>query len=160
RERIQLDEPRANDLRVRFADVARRLRGNVIRLTVERNLGDRPGEKAAGERSGAAAPQIVTIDVSGVVLDPVGHVVTFGNVLAQADRVSVRFVNLQGVRPRRARIIGTDPETDVGVLDVGPIALPALALGAPNGAAPAGASGFEAMPPMSRDPAARMVVSM
>ncbi len=145
RERIQLDEPRAAELRVRFAKVARQLRGNVIRLTIERGSGERP----AGGRGGFE-PQVTTVEVSGFVLDPAGHVVTFANALEQAERVSVRFVNLQGVRPRRARIIGTDSETDVGVLDVGPIALPAMPFGAPNGPPANGGA----------TPEARIVVSM
>jgi S1-C subfamily serine protease len=161
RERIQLDERHANDLRIRFAGVAKRLRGNVVRLTVEHDLGGKSGgEKSAGDRAGGPELQIATIEVSGFVLGPDGHAVTFGNALAQADRVSVRFVNLQGVRPRRARIIGTDPETDVCVLDVGPIELPAMALGAPNGPAAGGGFGLDSDPPATRDAAARMVVSM
>ena len=160
RERIQLDERRAADLRVRFAHVAQKLRGNVIRLTIERSVGERGlAERAPGERGGAEL-QIATIEVSGFVLDPAGHVVTFGNALAQAERVSVRFVNKQGLRPRRARIIGTDPETDVSVLDVGPVELPQFVLGAPIGPVAAGGFGNESDPAMGRDVAARMVVSM
>lgn len=160
RERIQLDERRAADLRVRFARVAQTLRGNVIRLTIERSVGARGlAERAPGERGGAELP-IATIEVSGFVLDPAGHVVTFGNALVQAERVSVRFVNKQGLRPRRARIIGTDPETDVGVLDVGPVDLPPMALGVPAGPVAVGGFSVEADPAAGRDVASRMVVSM
>jgi len=170
RERIQLDERRAADLRGRFARVAQKLRGNVIRLTIERSVGERSaGERNAGEHGGAErAPgewvgselQIATIEVSGFVLDPAGHVVTFGNALVQAERVSVRFVNKQGLRPRRARIIGTDPETDVGVLDVGPVDLPPMVLGVPAGPVAAGGFSVESDAAAGRDVAARMVVSM
>jgi len=160
RERIQIDERRAADLRVRFARVAQKLRGNVIRLTIERGVGERGlAERAPGERGGAELP-IATIEVSGFVLDPAGHVVTFGNALVQAERVSVRFVNKPGLRPRRARIIGTDLETDVGVLDVGPVELPPMVLGVPNGPVATGAFGVESDPAGTRDVAARMVVSM
>jgi putative serine protease PepD len=165
RERIQLDERRTADLSVRFAHVAQKLRGNVIRLTIERSVGERSAgehglaERAPGERVGGEL-QIATIEVSGFVLDPAGHVVTFGNALVQAERVSVRFVNKQGLRPRRARISGTDPETDVGVLDVGPVDLPPMALGAPAGPVAAGGFSVESDAAAGRDVAARMVVSM
>src|SRR5262249_33956476 len=119
----------AAELRLRFTKVTQQLRRNVIRLTVER-------------RVGSPAVQIATIEASGFVLDPVGHVVTFGSALDQADRIAVRFVNLPGVPPRRAFIVGTDPGTAVGVLDVGPIELPPMPLGAPDGA-PAPRGGVE-----------------
>ncbi len=52
---------------------------------------------------------------SGFVFDELGHIVTNQHVVAGASSISVRFSN--GVE-RDAELVGTDPSTDLAVLDV------------------------------------------
>jgi S1-C subfamily serine protease len=52
---------------------------------------------------------------SGFVLDKAGHIVTNLHVIDGADDVSVSFSNRDRVR---ARVVGTDPDTDLAVLQV------------------------------------------
>lgn len=145
------DERKAAELRLNFARAAKSLSRNVVRLSIERSA---PG-----------ATQL-QFEVSAFVLGPQGQVVTFGDAVDQASRVVVRFVNIPGERPRRAAILGVDPENGVGLLDVGPVNVPEVKLDAtapvelnaanrPVEAPPAGATTVQ-----SRDPASRMVVSM
>jgi putative serine protease PepD len=52
---------------------------------------------------------------SGFVIDEDGHIVTNQHVVGNADSVTVRFANGDEAR---ARIVGTDPSTDVALLDL------------------------------------------
>ena len=145
--RGDLDERQAKELQVSFARTAKSLSRNVVRLSIER--------AALGQAQ-------VQFEVSAFVLGKQGQVVTFGNALDQASRVVVRFVNIPGARPRRATVLGVDPENGVGLLDVGPVSVPDVMLDA---VAPVDPNG-PARPPEvalanpARDPASRMVVSM
>jgi putative serine protease PepD len=53
---------------------------------------------------------------SGFVIDKAGHVVTNYHVVAQARSVDVSFSNNESMK---ARVVGTDPSTDIAVLQVG-----------------------------------------
>jgi len=147
RNRLRLDENGARALRDRMAVAAKRLSRNVVQITVE--------------RAPSAEPPL-TLEVSGLILDPIGHVVTFGSALSQAERIAVRFVNQPAARPRRAALLGTDPESDVGLLSVGPVDVDAVKLGAPAGAAVGvvreGTRIDAEAPP--RDPVGRVVFSL
>ena len=52
---------------------------------------------------------------SGFVIDDQGHVVTNQHVVDDSDRVTVEFSD---GRERPAEVVGTDPSTDIAVLDV------------------------------------------
>lgn len=52
---------------------------------------------------------------SGVILDKEGHIVTNNHVVANADRLVVTLVDGE---EREARIIGTDPPTDLAVIKI------------------------------------------
>jgi serine protease Do len=105
-------------VRKRLVRVVEKLRPNVVQLSIEQRVSEDVS---------------VFVEASGLVLDPYGHVVTIGSALEEAARVSVHFANVPALRPRRARVVGIDATTDVGVLDVGAVELtaPALALAPP-----------------------------
>ncbi|HET9440442.1 MAG TPA: Do family serine endopeptidase [Longimicrobiales bacterium] len=54
---------------------------------------------------------------SGFVFDPQGYILTNNHVVANAERVLVTFVD---GREYTARVIGADPNTDVGVIKIDP----------------------------------------
>ncbi|WP_163835199.1 S1C family serine protease [Spartinivicinus ruber] len=62
---------------------------------------------------------------SGVIMSPEGYVVTNNHVIQGADEI---IVALQDGRDTRARVIGTDPDTDLAVLKIDMKNLPAITL--------------------------------
>lgn len=74
--------------------------------------------------AGAAAPSVVAIEIqsrggtgegSGVILDAQGHIVTNNHVVAGAQNV---WVTLSDRRRYQASIVGTDPSTDLAVIQL------------------------------------------
>ncbi len=63
---------------------------------------------------------------SGVIVSPTGHVLTNHHVIADADEIQV---TLRDGRNAGARLIGTDPETDLAVLRIELADLPVITLG-------------------------------
>ena len=66
---------------------------------------------------------------SGFIIDREGHIITNRHVVAEATRVEVQLVD---GRRYSARVVGTDPQTDVGVIRIEPRAgetLPAAQFG-------------------------------
>jgi Do/DeqQ family serine protease len=63
---------------------------------------------------------------SGVIVSPEGYLLTNHHVIAGADEIEVRLAD---GRETRARLVGTDPETDIAVLKVELGSLPVIALG-------------------------------
>jgi S1-C subfamily serine protease len=60
---------------------------------------------------------------SGFLIDGQGHVVTNDHVVEGADSFSIRFG--EGGKPLDAKLVGTDPSTDLAVLEVDPAKIPA-----------------------------------
>jgi serine protease DegQ len=100
----------------------------VVSVTAQRAAASRPpaddpvwrffhGERAPPPRSGLG---------SGVIVSPEGYLLTNHHVIAGADEVEVRLAD---GREARARLVGTDPETDIAVLKVELAPLPVIALG-------------------------------
>ncbi|MSR46407.1 MAG: serine protease [Planctomycetes bacterium] len=106
-----LDLARRVELRNRLSISAARICPNVVQLSIERRVGD---------------GVVFSVEASGMVVDRAGHVVTIGSALEQAGRVAVHFQGASELRPRRARVVGVDEATDVGVLWIGPVELPPL----------------------------------
>ena len=63
---------------------------------------------------------------SGVIVSPQGYLLTNHHVIAGASEVEVRLAD---GREAVARVVGTDPETDIAVLKVELAGLPAITLG-------------------------------
>ncbi|NMM80074.1 2-alkenal reductase [Acidovorax sp. SRB_14] len=63
---------------------------------------------------------------SGVIISPDGYILTNNHVVEGADEIAV---TLTDSRHARARVIGTDPETDLAILKVELDKLPVIALG-------------------------------
>jgi serine protease Do len=64
---------------------------------------------------------------SGVIIDPSGYIVTNAHVIAHADKIVVK---LEDGREFDAKVVGSDPKTDVAVLKIAaPPDLPAAHLG-------------------------------
>lgn len=92
----------AEDLRAPL----RRLQRQLVHLSIQR-----------ADRGQDSDPAFA----SGWLLSTAGEVVTAAPALDSAQRVIVRFVAAPELLPRRARILGIDLESRVGVLSVGPI---------------------------------------
>ena len=63
---------------------------------------------------------------SGVIVDPSGYIVTNNHVVAEADEIEVL---LSDKRRFKARLIGTDPKTDIALIKIDAKQLPVLAWG-------------------------------
>jgi serine protease DegQ len=67
---------------------------------------------------------------SGVIVSPEGYIMTNHHVVEEADEIEVQ---LSDGRRTRARVIGTDPETDLALLRIELSALPVILLGNSDG---------------------------
>jgi len=65
---------------------------------------------------------------SGVILTPDGYIITNSHVVEKADKGGIE-VTLNDTRRFQARLVGTDPTTDVAVLKIDASGLPAAVLG-------------------------------
>ena len=77
-----------------------------------------------GDRGDRGEPQVGL--GSGVIVSPEGYLLTNHHVIDGADEV---FVQLADGREARARVVGTDPDTDIAVLKIDLTKLPVMALG-------------------------------
>lgn len=77
-----------------------------------------------GEPPGGARPQAGL--GSGVIISAEGYILTNNHVIEGADAIEVQ---LNDSRSTRAKVIGTDPETDLAVLKISLERLPAITLG-------------------------------
>ena len=75
---------------------------------------------------GDRAPQAQTGLGSGVIVSPEGYLLTNNHVIEGADEIEVQLADGRGAP---ARVIGTDPETDLAVLKIELDDLPAVVLG-------------------------------
>jgi serine protease DegQ len=63
---------------------------------------------------------------SGVIVSPTGYILTNNHVVEGADEIEV---TLQDARKAKAKVIGTDPETDLALLKIDLANLPVIVLG-------------------------------
>jgi len=117
-----------------FADLSERLSPAVVNIStaqkVERpSFGPRPGPELPegtpfedffkdffdrrGGGDGGNEPRTVQSLGSGFVIDPAGYIVTNNHVIEGADEITVNFVNGDALE---AKLIGTDPKTDIALL--------------------------------------------
>jgi serine protease Do len=66
---------------------------------------------------------------SGVVVSPDGYILTANHVVDGADEIKVKVTSPGGDKEYSAKLIGTDPPTDVAVLKIAAKRLPAITLG-------------------------------
>ena len=119
-------------------EIVRRARGAVVEIATTGSGGDEQPFGVPREQRGQG---------SGFVYDDEGHIVTNAHVVQGADEVVVTFADGREVR---ARVVGSDPSTDLAVLkieedelDVSPLRLarssdvrvgdPVVAIGSPFG---------------------------
>ena len=77
-----------------------------------------------GDRAAGSQPQVGL--GSGVIVSPEGYLLTNNHVIAGADDIEVRLADGRQVQ---AKVVGTDPETDIAVLKIDLSPLPVIALG-------------------------------
>jgi serine protease Do len=113
-----------------YADLVKRVAPAVVRVSV---VGHAPAQQAeippelrgspleeffrrfGGQGPGAAPPRRTMGQGSGFIIDASGLVVTNHHVIGQADRVTVE---LEDGRELEARVVGSDPQTDIALLKV------------------------------------------
>jgi serine protease Do len=66
---------------------------------------------------------------SGIVVSPNGYILTANHVVDGADEIKVNVTSTNGEKEYSAKVIGTDPPTDVAVLKIDARDLPAITLG-------------------------------
>jgi S1-C subfamily serine protease len=111
-------------LLVNFADVAERINPAVVNIDAASRGRSRP--RAETSRSAAMGPTSTSARGregdpprkgagTGFIIDADGHILTNHHVIDRADRITVRLTD---GRSLRARVIGSDPDTDIALIKV------------------------------------------
>jgi serine protease Do len=103
-----------------FTAIVERSNPAVVHIAVA----ERPGDVPFGHLPGRGVPR--RGEGSGFVVDPAGYVVTNDHVIEGSTRIRVRLADK---RDLPARLVGTDPQTDLALLKVEADGLRALPLG-------------------------------
>ena len=117
-----------------FADLAEALTTAVVNISTVQSLEAAPGPEAMPDmppgspfedlfrdfferqrRGDQGRPRRVQSLGSGFIIDPAGYVVTNNHVIRDADRVIVTFADRVQIE---AKVIGTDPDSDLAVLEL------------------------------------------
>ncbi len=113
-----------------FAQAARRATPAVVSIVATKMTKRRQGAEDPHFRfffgEEGSAQQHQTGLGSGVIVSPEGYLLTNNHVIDGADEIEVQLAD---GRQARARLIGTDPETDVAVLKIELEKLPVIAFG-------------------------------
>jgi serine protease DegS len=119
---------------VSYADAVERSAAAVVNIytaklvTEQRNplLDDPFFQRFFGDQLPAPRQRLETSLGSGVIVSANGYILTNNHVIQGADEIRVALAN--GDTPQ-AKVIGTDPETDLAVLKINYVKLPAITLG-------------------------------
>lgn len=119
---------------VSYADAVERSAAAVVNIytaklvTEQRSplLNDPFFQRFFGDQLPAPRQRLETSLGSGVIMSANGYILTNNHVIQGADEIRVALAN--GETPQ-ARVIGTDPETDLAVLKINYVKLPAITLG-------------------------------
>lgn len=128
-----LTVPPADPVENQFSELARKVRPSVVSIYIpaEREPEEESERGPFSEREdlfrrffGIPVPEIPGQPPrrrgpgqgSGVIVDPKGYIITNHHVVADAERIKVRFVDDE--EDYDARLIGVDPETDLAVIHV------------------------------------------
>jgi serine protease Do len=119
------------DLSEAFAAVADHVRPSVVYIKSQRTekVAQRrlpPGMERFFPRFGPQRPEFEQGSGSGFLVSADGYILTNNHVVEGAEQVIVRLLDR---REFKAKVIGTDPNTDVAVLKIDGKSLPPLALG-------------------------------
>ncbi|RRQ22621.1 Do family serine endopeptidase [Thiohalobacter thiocyanaticus] len=79
-----------------------------------------------GDRIGPQRERLQTSLGSGVIISPQGYILTNNHVVGNADEIQVMLAD---GRSHAAKVVGSDPETDLSVLRIEADALPVIVLG-------------------------------
>ncbi|MEO8310592.1 MAG: trypsin-like peptidase domain-containing protein [Caldimonas sp.] len=115
-----------------YAAAAKRASPAVVSITASRGATQRPRNEDPmfrfffGDRARPGPEERQVGLGSGVIVSPAGYLLTNNHVIEGADDIEVA---LGDGRTARAKLIGTDPESDVAVLKVDLDKLPVLAFG-------------------------------
>jgi serine protease DegQ len=118
---------------VSYADAVRRAAPSVVSIYTARVVTERPIQllpnptlqRFSGITLGQPRRRLERALGSGVLVSPDGYVLTNHHVIARADEI--QLVLWDG-RTTRARLVGSDPETDLAVLKIDGSNLPAMDL--------------------------------
>ncbi|MBV1799663.1 Do family serine endopeptidase [Siccirubricoccus sp. G192] len=131
---IALPRPAGPD----FADLAAKVTPAVVRVSVighvqnaaaeiPPELRGTPFEEFFRRYGGSPTPRRIAGQGSGFIIDPAGFIVTNNHVVGNADQVKVELAD---GRDLPAKVVGTDPQTDLALLKVeAGGALPTVAFG-------------------------------
>jgi serine protease DegQ len=110
-----------------YADAVRKAQPSVVNIYTRKaaRRGPLADDPFFGQFFGTPGPQQNL--GSGVIVSAQGYILTNNHVVEGADQVEVAFTD---GRQMAARVVGTDPETDLAVLKIEATDLPAITLGA------------------------------
>ena len=126
-----------------FADVAERVTPAVVSIQVEKDAPRRPVasrrptnvppgmEEFFNQYQGRQPRQPMAGSGTGFLVTPTGYILTNNHVVGDADRIKVILTDH---REFTAKLIGTDPTTDVAVIKIDGSGLPTVAFGDDNNA--------------------------
>jgi serine peptidase DegS len=112
-----------------FADAVARTAPAVVNIFTARLITEKitpDSNDSAGPDAPALRQGLETGLGSGVIVDSDGHVITNNHVIACAQQI---YVQLADGRIDQATVVGTDPATDIAVLQIGLKNLPAAPMG-------------------------------
>src|SRR5258708_24087812 len=133
--------PPPQELSNAFSQIAKQLEPSVVNINTEstiKNVGRRRRGQAPGDEDGGGGmedffnrffggqggPSIDSGPVrertlgSGVIVDSKGYILTNRHVVEKADRIRVRFQDDPPKVQHDAKVIGSDPETDLAVIKI------------------------------------------
>src|SRR5262245_36581665 len=112
------DSRTGGSLPVNFADVVQRVNPAVVNVEAASTAGDtrRPGPTAGGSSRGGGQREAPRRGAgSGFIIDADGSILTNNHVIEGAGRITVM---VSDGRTLRARVLGTDPDTDIALIKV------------------------------------------
>ena len=133
--------PRDDGGALGFADVAERVTPAVVSIQVEKDAPKRatasrrptnvpPGmEEFFNQFQGRQPRQPMAGSGTGFIVSPTGYILTNNHVVGDADRIKVILTDH---REFTAKVIGTDPTTDVAVIKIDGTGLPTVEFGDDN----------------------------
>jgi Do/DeqQ family serine protease len=115
-----------------FVTVVERALPAVVYIDVKKRVGSRDSGDPQDELfrrffgEGNRRPRVTPSSGSGFIIDASGHVLTNNHVVREASEITV---TLNDRRTFKAKVVGTDPETDVAVFKIEGDDLPTVPLG-------------------------------